>query len=292
MKLYFSGDYYNGRLGHLLGSQLLTFFYSPCNPKTLEPHKSIMLSLDQGNTVFLDSGAFSAFTQNKTIDIHLLTEYCIKHRDKHSLIAALDVIGDADASYKNYRWQREQGADVFPTFHYSEPFDFLETLVQEAPLIGLGGVAQLGSGPPLYEWLDACWDIIADEEGKPKVEVHGFALTGLQVIKRYPWTYVDSTSWVWTGAMGKLAYINGSELYAVSVTEENPTADKFDSPHWRYLDKGTQEFIRQLAIERGTTIEACIEHPLNRGFFNIPTFKQFEQYAPERLPQLRQATLF
>ena len=46
---------------------------------------------------FLDSGAFSAFTQGAEIDIQEYIEFIKEHKDYLEAYANLDVIGDAEA---------------------------------------------------------------------------------------------------------------------------------------------------------------------------------------------------
>lgn len=289
MKMFFSGQYYKG-IDPYIHRRLYSYFYHPCNPD-LSPNKDIQEALDRGNEVFLDSGAFSAFTQGVDIDINQYTEHCIKHDKDYAYMAALDVIGNAESSYANYTKQKEQGARIFPTFHFGEPFDFLDTLIEESDMVGLGGVAQLGTGPKLYEWLDACFEHLCTPDGYPKVKIHGFALTSIDVIKRYPFYCVDSTAWVFAGAMGKLVFLQNEELYVVSVTDENPTAENIRSKHWNHLSDTEKDMLHKLAGQRHVTIDECKVHAMPRGIFNIHTYQQFEELGTDKLLE-RQDTLF
>ena len=52
--------------------------------------------------IFLDSGAYSAMTQDITIDIDEYIDFCKENKSRVSLIACLDVIGDPEASRENF----------------------------------------------------------------------------------------------------------------------------------------------------------------------------------------------
>lgn len=290
MLLFFSGQYY-AEIDPYIHYRLFSYFYTPPDKRTGALHKDIQNSLDRGDTVFLDCGAYSAATRDATIDLNEYTEYCIKHKDTFFLKAALDVIGDADASYNNWRKQTSQGADVFPTFHYGEPIDFLHTLVKESEVVGLGGIALITKGPALYDWLDECWNEMVDEHGYPTRQVHAFGVTSLDVVKRYPWHCVDSTTWAFAGAMGRIVYIHEGKMVAVYVTDENPATEDMKAKHWVHLTTEEQGILHKLAKERGITIDDVRAHPVGRGIFNVETYKQFPDYCPDRI-EYRQSFLF
>ena len=71
---------------------------------------------------------------------------------------------------------------------------------------------------------------ICDEKGMPRVKVHGFGLTSLSLMLRFPWFSVDSTSWVVTGRMGSIyiprydcnRWIYDENSWKIAVSNRSP----------------------------------------------------------------------
>ena len=185
---------------------------------------------DKAVELFLDSGAFSAFTQGVEIDIQEYIAFIKKHKQHLSVYANLDVIGCAEGTWKNQRIMEKAGLSPLPCFHYGEPIEFLERYVEKYDYIALGGMVPV-STKDLAVWLDTIFsEHICDKNGMPKVQVHGFGLTSLRLMLRYPWYSVDSTSWVVTGRLGSIfiprrragVYEYGEDSWKVQVSTRSP----------------------------------------------------------------------
>ena len=86
----------------------------------------------------LDSGAFSVWNMGKTIDIYKYIEF-IKENDIE-IYFNLDVIGDVEGTKKNQKIMEDNGLNPIPVFHYGEPFEYLDWLVEQGyTYIGIGG---------------------------------------------------------------------------------------------------------------------------------------------------------
>lgn len=179
--------------------------------------------------LFLDSGAFSAFTQKIEIDIYEYIKFIKENKKYINVYANLDVIGDAVGTLKNQKIMEKAGLHPIPCFHFKEDFSYLENYVDNYEYIALGGVAQ--AGRKVTEWMDLCFDVICGKNGKPKTKVHGFAVTSLRLMLRYPWYSVDSTSWVTTGRMGSVyipkmrrgEYIYDENSWKIAVSSKSPS---------------------------------------------------------------------
>lgn len=209
--------------------------------------------------LFLDSGAFSAHTKGVIIDINDYIQFIKDNRDNISVYANLDVIGDAEATWQNQLKMEEAGLMPIPCFHLGEDLSYLRKYVDRYEYIALGGLAHVGKNKwQLFTWLNRCWDIICDEDGYPKVKVHGFAVTTLKVLCKYPWYSVDSTSWVLTGRFGSIyvpettnkGYVYGEKNQKISVSLQNPNIKKHDQ-HFSTFGPKTQERILQYIHDRG-----------------------------------------
>lgn len=169
-------------------------------------HKDSMVAKirEDGVRVFLDSGAFSAYTQGVQIDIGAYCDYCHRNADIIEVASVLDAIGDCDGTWRNQMAMEARGVRPLPCFHYGEPEDALKWYVERYDYITLGGMVPI-STPQLILWLDRLWaEYLTHPDGTPKVKVHGFGLTSLTLMFRYPWFSVDSSTWVMWASNGMI----------------------------------------------------------------------------------------
>ena len=99
-----------------------------------------------GTRIIGDSGAFSAMSLGKPIEREEFHAWAARWDDALLWVAALDVIGDAEASYQNWQAARRDGLELVPTIHYGEGTAQLDKFAEEgATLIGLGGMVPYSS---------------------------------------------------------------------------------------------------------------------------------------------------
>ena len=210
--------------------------------------------------LFLDSGAFSAKTQQVEINIQEYIAFIKKHEHLLEVYANLDVIGSAEGTWENQKIMEAAGLNPLPVFHYGEDMKWLQRYLKKGyPYIALGGMVKT---PRLIQWLDGVWDnFLTDDSGMPVCKVHGFGLTSLTLMMRYPWYSVDSTSWVVTGRMGSVyvpRYRDGKWIYnenswKISVSSQSP--DKKDAgQHFDTMTLGEKKIITQYLSEKGYVI--------------------------------------
>ena len=163
-----------------------------------------------GKKVFLDSGAFSAFIKGIEINIPAYCEYVQKNIDIIEIVdgvllaSVLDGIGDPLKTWQNQLHMESLGVKPLPCFHYGEDERWLEHYMVNYDYIALGGMVPI-STPQLIHWLDRIFErYLCDNTGRLKIKVHGFGLTSLPLMKRYPWYSVDSSTWVMWSANGML----------------------------------------------------------------------------------------
>ena len=155
--------------------------------------------------LFLDSGAYSAWSQGQEINIKEYIQFIKDHDEVIDIYANLDVIGDPVATWKNQEVMEKAGLDPLPVFHYGEPVEWLTKYLDKGyEYISLGGMVPISTNM-LIRWLDGMFEeFLTDTSGMPIIKVHGFGLTSLVLMLRYPWYSVDSTSWILTGRMGSI----------------------------------------------------------------------------------------
>jgi hypothetical protein len=109
--------------------------------------------------------------------------------NKKIVYASLDVIGDAKAGMKNYKYLLKKKLKPIPTYHYGEPIDILKELADMTDYIGLGALV----GVPSKQRKSFLTKVFSLYPNNAKVGFHGFGITDPSIIKQYPWKTVDST---------------------------------------------------------------------------------------------------
>lgn len=142
-----------------------------------------------------DSGAYSAESQGAPIDIDEFIEWGRTWRDNLSWIASLDVIGDKEASWSNYRYLRDAQLDVIPTIHYGcDPSEMDRYAAEGVDFMGLGGmVIRKSETPRLLRWTLSCFHYA--RENHPQMRFHGWGVTHKELVNNLPWFSVDSSGY-------------------------------------------------------------------------------------------------
>jgi len=158
--------------------------------------------------LMLDSGAYSAWTQGQSINldeyiafVHQLLE---SYPDLDIEYVNLDVIGEGEASYRNWEEMRKSGLDPLPVYHPTTDTKWLEKYLDRRDYIGLGGIAPLSDHKrvPILDRIFRRY--LVDKDGLPLYRVHGMGMTSFGLMKRYPWYSVDSVSWLMKAAYGQI----------------------------------------------------------------------------------------
>lgn len=239
-----------------------------------------MLEKDMGISLFLDSGAYSAFTRNITIDIDEYIQY-IKDNQKYiTQYAVLDIIGDAEGTLRNQQYMESKGLNPIPCYHYGEATEYLKNYVSNYDYIALGGLVGSGVSEQLKFFLDETWGrFLTNKDGTAKIKVHGFGMTSVPLMKRYPWYSVDSTSWVLTGRFGGV-FCNIGDYNKITISNKGNLEG---ASHFYQLGKHSQEIIREYfaALGEGYTIEELADDYKKRDEVNILYFLELEKTLTE-----------
>jgi hypothetical protein len=247
-----------------------------------------------GRKVFLDSGAFSAFTKGVEVDLPKYCDYIkrnkdiIEHVDGTLLASVLDGIGDPLKTWQNQLAMEQLGVRPLPCFHYGEDERYLEWYIANYDYITLGGMVPI-STPQLKLWLDRIWEkYLTDGSGRPKVKVHGFGLTTVSLMERYPWYSVDSSSWVQIARVGGMLLM--PEARVINVSNQSPQR-RVEGQHIDTLAPLQRQAVEQKLAACGVDTERMRETYLSRWCYNIWAFDQlgiqhFEEdpkFVPDQL---------
>lgn len=195
----------------------------------------------EGVKVFLDSGAFSAFSQGVQIDLNKYCHYIKTNSDIVDFASVLDAIGDYRGTWRNQAAIEKNGVAVLPCYHYGEPMEVLEYYVENYRHFTIGGLVPV-STPQMKIWLDRIWErVLTDDNGVPKARIHGFGVTSLPMMLRYPWDSVDSSTWVQWAANGMILLPESGKQIDIS----NQSSRRKQA--WQHIDSLPQ--LQRQAIE-------------------------------------------
>jgi len=176
-------------------------------------------------SMLLDSGAFSAWTQQDVVDLDAYIDFIKANESDLEYYVNLDKIPgqygglqhayhptreefeeSARQGYKNYEHMLSRGIDpqkLIHVFHQHEDWSWLKRMVREIPYVGLSP-SNDSTHPSKKKWLDECMMYTTDDQGFPLVKTHGFAVTSVVMMVRYPWYSCDSMSWRLSAGYGAI----------------------------------------------------------------------------------------
>ena len=242
--------------------------------------------------LFIDSGAFSAWTKKYRIDLDLYCSWLHNHKDGITTYANLDVIDSAKKTWDNQKYMESNDLNPLPVFHYGEDIKWLKKYINDYDHIGLGGMVPI-SNSKLVPWLDEIFSkYICDSRGRAKIKVHGFGVSGFVLIHRYPWHSIDSTSWSFTSRSGSVTVPiihNGLINYNIQpidiVFSNRITRNVFYNKHINYLSSRKKENIVNYFKNHGFSLGLSKIRKENKNY--IPKYNEKwidqEKYIIEKI---------
>lgn len=246
----------------------------------------------------IDSGAFSAWTQKKTVDLDAYCEYVHALKDKCDHYVNLDVIpGEfgriptpeeaakaAQDGWDNMVYMQQQGLDPMPVFHQGDDFKWLARMIEEGyDYIGISPANDRTTNQRI-EWLDDVFSVICNEDGLPMVRTHGLAATSPKILRRYPWYSCDSTSWRVPGDLGQImvpAFKNGVPDYfepsqKIAISPKSPRTKKLGD-HLDNFPETKRDQILAYISEQRHDLQALRDDYKERNSLNAKYWLEFEK---------------
>lgn len=214
--------------------------------------------------LFLDSGAFSLFSQVRTSTadakrgktdfswyesrefaayMDRYAAFVKENLDVLDVYATVDVIFNPELTWKAQKYlEKKHGLKPLPVVHFGSDLSWLRKYLDAGyDYIAFGGSAQ-NVGPELYiQWADRAFDVVCDTPDRmPRCKVHGFAVTGLKLMFRYPWFSVDSTTWTVHARNGQImvprfaggGYVYDEKPWLIGLSDRSP--DRHQQGSWHY----------------------------------------------------------
>jgi hypothetical protein len=161
-----------------------------------------------------------------------------------------------------------RGCKPLPCFHAGEDERYLEWYVANYEYITLGGMVG-SSTKQLCIWLDRMWErYLTDGSGRAKIKVHGFGITAIPIMERYPWFSCDSSSWIQSAAFGSIVT---AEYGPLSVSEKSPSRHDAGQ-HVCNLSAIEQDHVLQMLEQQGFTYERLSTIYESRAAYNLWAF--------------------
>lgn len=253
---------------------------------------------------FLDSGAYSAWSRGIEIDLDEYREFIRANADQLDIYASLDVIPGkpgraatqnerneaAERSWANYLNMTADGLSPLPVYHYGEDPRFLERMLAHGcSYIGIGGLVGVNS-TNRREWLDVVFARITDDGGWPIVKTHGFGMTSIPLMFRYPWYSVDSTSWIKATAAGGIylpqrrdgKFVFDDSPTTISISDKSPTAERADGKHAKNMTPAMRALLDEWLVTCGKTYEQVATDYFHRASCNVLFFKMVSELVAGR----------
>lgn len=237
----------------------------------------------EGAKVFLDSGAFSAWTLGTVVDLPGYCEYIKRNMDilrvegGAVMASVLDAVGDPLGTYRNQLHMEHLGVRPLPCFHKGEDERYLEWYIQNYEYITIGGMVG-SSVEQLRIWLDRIWDRYLAPHGKPLLKVHGFGMTSVELMEMYPWYSVDSSSWIQSAAFGNVVMpryrddtIPHIKATPIKVSDKSPSRHDAGQ-HLTTLTQIEQDYLFRELEKQGFTYERLSTVYESRAAYNLWAF--------------------
>lgn len=258
------------------------------------PSKDVLNAHAMNQDLFLDCGAFTAHNQGVPITVDEYAQFVSQHGALFTCVSSLDdTHKDEQLSYDNLKALERLGCkNLCPVFHTRENPKWLQRYIEEGyPYIFIGGMVP-ETTKWLFGWLDELWDkYLTDKEGRPLVKIHGFGLTVFDLIQRYPWFSVDSSSWLQRGAYGSCAFLFNNKINVVTFSEKSPALKDWKSKHFENLSLQERNILIEQIGAAGLTVEELSVDYIKRDIWNAFLYQKLEDCGTAIFKK-RQGTLF
>jgi hypothetical protein len=228
MKIYFA-SMYNDKShiwkNHKVERILLSYHYIPQTQKTLNYCKQN--NLCENLDLILDSGAFSCWNKGIEIDLQNYMNYIIKIKHNYNFrnfyAVNLDVIPGSKGckitkemahesmmkGWDNYLYLKKHGVDTIHVYHQGESEDFLmNTIIKECDYIGVSPSNDASTAQKMM-WCEHIFDLLPGH-----IKSHGFAVTSVRLMTKFPWYSVDSASWCRKSGFGNILTTQGELVFS------------------------------------------------------------------------------
>lgn len=237
-----------------------------------------------GRPYFIDSGAFSAYSKGQPVTLDEYSKFLDKYHDQIDVYANLDSIPKqmtpeareqaAMETLANQQYLESFGLKPLPVFHMGEPYEYLESYLEEYEYICLGGLVDSGDYDIFFNHV---WEnYLTDGAGRPTHKIHAFGMTSVPQMVNYPWFSVDSSTWLVHSKIGYISYpkklVKGwdwnDKPLLVAVSDKSSARQHIDK-HYDTMSSARQESVREYLSMWNLEVDELRKHPVKRFEANL-----------------------
>lgn len=189
--------------------------------------------------IMLDSGAYSAFTKGKNVNLLDYMAYIDANRWYIESYISLDVIGNEPLTYRIYQLMRANGSNPVPVVHYGRD---AKEILQRYRLLNVGQIA-LGGTVPIRDKCEVarwCEDM---KQRHPRARFHLLGSSSQKLLQSEALASCDSSSWYVQAINGKPHTIPGKSREAKLARAEanmRRIMEVFDEVPVPFTDRGSE----------------------------------------------------
>lgn len=226
--------------------------------------------------LLVDSGAFSAYTKGKQIDLDAYIAWINKVSPWVDYFIALDIIPGpgvdnyavAEGGYRNYMYMLQNvncPEKIWPVHHASDPDEYLYKILSTeilpgklVPYICLGGL--VGTNASVLPFLQSMEHKIS-KSCNPNVKVHALGVTSKPTMSNVNFTSCDSAAWIFCGSTGNIMTPWGNLLVSDRAMS--------DPQHLENLPEHRKKVYYDYIQSMGFTVEGVMTRYQDRMNLNI-----------------------
>jgi len=219
----------------------------------------------------LDSGAFTSWRSGKEIHLDDYCKFIEGLRITPWRYFTLDVIGNPEATMKNYQRMIDRGFSPVPIFTRGEDPSILEEYYKTSDVVGVGGLVGTSGNKGFVKGV---MEIIGSRR------VHWLGFTNMNFLKHFKPYMCDSSSWESAARYGQMRlYMGRGKFRAIGKSSfvNKPDPEILERIHELGVDpyklakeenwQGGRSTSRELAALSGVRLSMDVEKNLGTKFF-------------------------
>lgn len=163
--------------------------------------------------ILLDSGAYSAYTKGKNVNLMDYLAYIQANQDYLHQYVSLDVIGDERLTCLIYQLMKSYGLDPVAVIHYGEGV-YLAMHQYSGRVLALGGTVPVRDKKKVVCWCEEMKKL------RPETSLHLLGSSSKELLRSEALTSCDSSSWYIQAVNGQPSTIPGRDREAKMARAE------------------------------------------------------------------------
>jgi hypothetical protein len=169
-----------------LDSGAFSIYHQQIAPKRRKGKRTVGAKASKhSNFSYTDTTEFKDYLELYMEFLHDLGHY-------FDFYALLDVIYSPEKTWEVYQIMRKEGLNPVPVYHYGSDISWLHKYMDETDYIAVGGLGRSMTKKKFLPFGDQMFKELTQSRGRWRV--HGFAVASFDLLRRYPWYSIDSTT--------------------------------------------------------------------------------------------------